>query len=422
MKVLIIDDDKTQRLFLNRLLRKQFNCTVFEAKNGLEGLSVLQEEKPDLIMLDVMMPVMDGKEFLEIIRKDQNYVSIPVIMLSATNEKESVVELIKLGVTDYLVKPISAELACDRLERIVTNLSHGRHFEDHSKENSQNVNEKLLLIHKEEKFREWFRALFSKRYDIIEGKNGADGMGKYLENKPSIICVGEGLPLLNEQLLARKIRDLNKDNETGIYLISEENAGSDVPEKEYYNGILKQSYNIGDFLSTFSKTVLKEDNVITTVFSIASEQIRETLVNLLTQTMDVFSEEELLAIEDCQDSLFPCDVYVVGEMYENDGNNAIAVALFGSSKNMLAVAEKILKRACTIDQDALEAFGDGLHAIGGGIKNLLERYDVAFDDSEIRVRINPYENEELKWNIMVPIQFNKKELIGVGVVVKRKTE
>ncbi len=118
-KILTIDDSKTIRLIVARAF-KPFNCTVLEAANGVVGLSVATREKPDLILLDYTMPVMDGYEVLARLRSDPDLKSTPVIMLTAEAGRETVVKIAKLSVRDYLIKPFKEDLLVERASRVIS--------------------------------------------------------------------------------------------------------------------------------------------------------------------------------------------------------------------------------------------------------------------------------------------------------------
>jgi CheY-like chemotaxis protein len=101
-RVLLIEDDFKIRMLLKRLLEKKFRLTVYEADNGLNGLEVYRTQSPELIFLDVGMPVMNGVEFLEELRKTDT--KIPVVVLTCFNSKEAVHQMVTLGITDYVIK------------------------------------------------------------------------------------------------------------------------------------------------------------------------------------------------------------------------------------------------------------------------------------------------------------------------------
>jgi len=119
IKILTIDDSKTIRQIVAKAFRS-FDCTVLEAANGVVGLAVASREKPDLILLDYTMPIMDGFEVLARLRGDQELKSTPVIMLTAEAGRETVVRIAKLGVRDYLIKPFKEELLLERVGRVVS--------------------------------------------------------------------------------------------------------------------------------------------------------------------------------------------------------------------------------------------------------------------------------------------------------------
>jgi len=90
---------------------RPFECEILEAENGEEGLSVIRSNRPDLVILDYNMPVMDGISFLRQIRADPDLRRLAVIMLTADSSPEKISIVARLGVRDYLIKPfLDAEL------------------------------------------------------------------------------------------------------------------------------------------------------------------------------------------------------------------------------------------------------------------------------------------------------------------------
>jgi two-component system cell cycle response regulator len=118
LKILTVDDSRTIRLIVSKAF-KTFDCEVLEAQNGVEGLAVASKEKPDIIILDITMPIMDGYETLTKLKSDPELKGIPVIMLTAEAGRENVLRIAKLGVRDYLIKPFKEEVVIDRVGRII---------------------------------------------------------------------------------------------------------------------------------------------------------------------------------------------------------------------------------------------------------------------------------------------------------------
>jgi putative two-component system response regulator len=109
LKVLVVDDDFINRKLLQTLLKKNPNVTeVIEAENGSDALDKLKkEDNVNLILLDIMMPIVDGIEFLKIFRSDMSNAHIPVIVLSTDDTRKT--EVFDNGANDFLRKPIKEE-------------------------------------------------------------------------------------------------------------------------------------------------------------------------------------------------------------------------------------------------------------------------------------------------------------------------
>ena len=101
--VLIVEDDKFLRDLLVLKLKKE-GFKVFEAVDGEDGLAKTRGEKPNIIILDLIIPVLDGFAFLEALKKDQSIEMIPVIVLSNLGQREDIDRAKSLGARDYMIK------------------------------------------------------------------------------------------------------------------------------------------------------------------------------------------------------------------------------------------------------------------------------------------------------------------------------
>jgi adenylate cyclase len=112
--VLVVDDNEMNRDMLNRRLERQGH-KVIAAENGRKALEVLESTKVDLVLLDILMPELDGLQTLELLKADSALRHTPVIMLSALDEIDSVVRCIEIGADDYLPKPFNPVLLNARI-------------------------------------------------------------------------------------------------------------------------------------------------------------------------------------------------------------------------------------------------------------------------------------------------------------------
>jgi putative two-component system response regulator len=118
LKILIVDDDFINRKLLQALLKKNpavVRDTV-EAENGSEALSAIKENGDiNLVLLDIIMPVLDGKEFLKIFRSDSTNSSIPVLVLTTDDTQKSTI--FNLGADDFLLKPINEDELIEKIKK-----------------------------------------------------------------------------------------------------------------------------------------------------------------------------------------------------------------------------------------------------------------------------------------------------------------
>jgi two-component system, chemotaxis family, chemotaxis protein CheY len=117
MRVLVVDDFATMRKIIKNVL-KQINLeNTVEAENGRQALQTLKSDPVDLIISDWIMPEMTGIEFLRACKEDPSIKNIPFIMVTAEAQKDSVIEAIKGGVDNYIVKPFTPEKLQDAIDK-----------------------------------------------------------------------------------------------------------------------------------------------------------------------------------------------------------------------------------------------------------------------------------------------------------------
>jgi len=113
-KILIIDDSEFDRKLLDGVLTKKgYICT--HCDNGKNALITIKTEKPDLVLLDIMMPGIDGIETLELIRKQYTTIQLPIIMVTSKTDDSEVINALQKGANDYITKPVHYDIAIMRI-------------------------------------------------------------------------------------------------------------------------------------------------------------------------------------------------------------------------------------------------------------------------------------------------------------------
>jgi two-component system chemotaxis response regulator CheY len=117
--VLVVDDSE----FMRKLVKSAFSdlnipCYYVEAVDGMDALEKLKANPVDLVLLDWNMPKLSGLDFLKIVRGMEEYKDLPIIMITSEAAKFNVVEALKLGATDYIIKPIVRKIFIEKITKI----------------------------------------------------------------------------------------------------------------------------------------------------------------------------------------------------------------------------------------------------------------------------------------------------------------
>lgn len=241
LNFLIIEDDRNNRFLLNHMLKKNFECEVMEAENGQIGLNILIDKMPDLILLDISMPVMDGYKTLEIIRTNQVLKNIPVLVITALGDSKVVSNLAEKGICDFLLKPIDIDDSVRRIKKILEKIT------DDGKDDVK-IEEHILIVDEDTRFVQFFKSLLSKQYSIHEAVRGSDGIDVYSKYQTKYVFISDGLSLLDKKILTQKIRELATDSVVSIYLLVDDLTK--LSTKVFnYDGIIKRTLDKDLFLS-----------------------------------------------------------------------------------------------------------------------------------------------------------------------------
>ena len=191
--ILVADDNEMNREMLCRRLEKQ-GYTVAAANDGQQALDMMAVENFDLLLLDIMMPVMDGYDVLEKMRADQKFKSIPVIVLTAESEASNIIRCIELGANDYLVKPFDMVVLRNR---IVRSLLNRRFREDVSGnidwDGQQTPN--VLVVEDNEMSRELLHKRVSRAgYQVSSVEDGQAAIDSLTENPVDLVLLDIMMP------------------------------------------------------------------------------------------------------------------------------------------------------------------------------------------------------------------------------------
>ena len=206
-KVLVIDDDPDLREML-RLLLSQAGLNVVLAADGLEGLRLAQEQHPDVILLDVMMPGMDGHQVLRHIKKLPELSEVPVIMLTALNTLRQVQSLIAHGACDYVIKPFEPNTLIERVRKAMDKAAADAHAASGQDLGASREKAKKLFVIAHAKC--WQADVLARRLkshgSLMITDSGSEALALVLNYQPQVLFAGLELDGMSGQELVQRLR------------------------------------------------------------------------------------------------------------------------------------------------------------------------------------------------------------------------
>ena len=117
-KILIVDDDLSSRRIMEKIIRDQWKCNLLFADDGSESLKIMLKELPSLVILDMVMPFMNGIQVLQTMRKSAKLAKMNVLACTAVDDNKIVKQVLKYGVLDYMIKPVNKEVLIAKLTKL----------------------------------------------------------------------------------------------------------------------------------------------------------------------------------------------------------------------------------------------------------------------------------------------------------------
>jgi len=228
-KILIIEDEDA----LASVLLAKFKLEKFEVQvsvNGEEGLSKIASWQPDLILLDIIMPKMNGYEVMENLQKNNN--KIPIIIISNSGQDVELEKIKKLGAIDYIIK---TQINPDEVVEKVQNVLSGRVVVNNSnkKEEETNSGAKVLLVEDDSFLRDiCFKKLNKEGFNVAVAVNGEEAVKKVTEFKPAIVLLDIILPAMDGFEVLKAIRSNSDEAVKNVPVIMLTNLGQEEDNRK----------------------------------------------------------------------------------------------------------------------------------------------------------------------------------------------
>ena len=259
MRILVADDDSIVRAVVQRVT-SQASHELIQAEDGLEALRAIELEDPDLLITDIHMPVLDGYELVAAVRSSTRHRAMPIVCLSAENDREAVSRLASLGITDYLLKPIRPRDLADRLSSVLAR--YGQWKAARHSEIADGGAPTVLVVHPDHAFRSMVAAALAPEYSVVEAVSGPNGVTLFRAEPTRVaaVLVAEGLELLDEERVAAVLRRSATERRlTPPKMLLVTAGDTPAPEKSsVFDGVVHHTTVAADFVSAVAGWLPKE--------------------------------------------------------------------------------------------------------------------------------------------------------------------
>jgi len=223
-KIIYVDDVNYSLISVKSRLSKYYE--VFMAESSVKLFELLSYFKPDLILLDVNMPDIDGYDVIKSLKSDERYAQIPVVFLTGNSDRESVVKGLSLGAVDYVIKPVSTP----KLVEIIDNHLESKKDSKASNEEGKSNRPSVLAVDDVVSMLRAIQYALHDSYKVYVLSKSEDVLDFLKTKKPDLILLDYVMPVLNGFDLISIIRTLPDHKHTPIIIITTEGTQEHVNE------------------------------------------------------------------------------------------------------------------------------------------------------------------------------------------------
>lgn len=303
--VLTVDDSKVVRSMVTRHLQP-YGCTIVEATNGQEGVDMARAHTPDLILLDVTMPVMDGRQALAELRKDPATRAIPVIMLTAESGRDLVVEIAKLGVSGYIVKPFQQDTFDKEVGKVLG--APGAAAAGGAADGALDPRT-VLVVDDSEKVLAMAKAALESSLHVVTAISGKEALAQWAKARPAVVVVDLAMPDMDGFATLAELQKLGKSTCIALTVRGDQSL-HDRAKKAGYQAVVDKPFQAADLLEQILQAtsagaspddVLKDyvdEDAGCPVFNLPSQSSK-----ILAKLMPIFAKKLRALAEDGNDKL-----------------------------------------------------------------------------------------------------------------------
>ena len=275
-KIFLVDDTEFSLVRTKQFLKDYF--TVYTLDSAVGMFDLLKNVRPDLILLDINMPGIDGYDAIKALKDDQHYAEIPVIFLSAKDDEDSIIKGLSLGAVDHVPKPYTPK---DLLERISFNLEPPTYQDDLKVDRDKNVSKpSILAVDDSPSMLRSINFALQAKYKVHTLQKPENLKRNIRGLKPDLILLDYNMPVINGVELVKIIREFPEFAKTPIIFLTSDSSQEHLMEAMHL-GIS------GYILKPFNPRKLR-DKIVQCLMgrNLNSSVSRDEAMNIIQESMD----------------------------------------------------------------------------------------------------------------------------------------
>lgn len=254
IRILLVDDEPSARSLLRRWIERNVKAVVHEAQDGLQALESIAENNIELVVSDVNMPTLDGIELLRLLRTDPAWERLEVLMVSHVAAEDKVSQIIALGASDYLLKPLQYGSAVSRLTAAAERIIRHRPAEHAG---TPDAKPKVLIADPDAEFRASAERALEGEFAVKTARSQAEALVHLLRWKPAAVFLSQALPGLDIAALNARLESRAGRDKPNFYRLDELGTKLDPPcPGSPFAAAVRKTYVAAGFASQVGELVL----------------------------------------------------------------------------------------------------------------------------------------------------------------------
>jgi DNA-binding response OmpR family regulator len=421
LRILIGDRDKDTRNIIKQIIDDSFKCKFTEVEEVREFITAAINQEFDLAILDLDIQPQNYEKIVSVVRSVHSNDKLPLVILASVLDKEKIIGLLKLGISDIILKPIYPNSASDKIKSLLKEISarktagrEGAEPEEDDTTQDSSGKGKFLLVDHDRTFRTQFTRLFGENYEITIAENGQDGLKLFEQLQPEYVFVGEQIKVINERALVQKIRSVPGGTQAKIYFLSTV-LKSTAMKSNLFNGVVEKSPSVETFNKEFRKVVFGEEmNLFQKAGKVLRAELGPQLGKLAAGEFKQAIGMEAELIPQNSTVKIANETLATVELLDEKKEVSVTVGLFGSANDMLLIAEKVTGEPVPFNSAAIEAIGGVVASISERVNNVLGASGLKLLPQPFKVTSRLENKLNYDWDVEVGVKGPSNELYKVA--------